>query len=119
MEMKRYTTNEKRQALTSLWNNRKIIPSATGDYTIRELISGHYVIIVHFQHWKKSHCIDCSNPIPFSTGKLFRDFKSAQLYARKHLRNCLAKPKLHQDLAKSDTWYKLIAPWEINISYKN
>ena len=107
----------KRQVKTSLYNNRKILPSRTGNGTIRELDSGKYVIIVHFQHWKKSHSIDCYSGIPFESPHYYDSFDDAKHDMVKYLLNIARKPKLKAPLAKTDDCYDRIATHELELTY--
>lgn len=97
MSSQRVTAN------TSLYNNRKIKPAMTGYGTIREIDSGEYVIILHFEGWKKAHAVDVRNPIPFESIKYYDTFKLAQLDCKKYLLNVLLRPRLKASLSRYDS----------------
>lgn len=106
------------QANTSLYNNRKILPSKTGRYTIRRTIDNTYIIIVEFEHWVKSHAINFHNPEKYGKGKEYKTFNQAKNAVKRYGLNLARHPHMVRPLAKMDYYHDKICPTEKRITYK-
>ena len=111
-------SKNKIQANTSLYNNRKVKPSKTGQFTIRELKNGKYIVIAHFEGWKKSHAIDFGTGEPYEQGREYPTFPAAMKACKKYGLNMLPRPHLKKPLAKRDYYYDMIHPLEKSVTYK-
>jgi len=87
----------------------------TGEWTLRKVDTGEYVVIVCFpyetmndysdirQGWTKAHAVHASWG-PGTKGKTFAAPGLCWQYAKRHYPNCTPQPHLHRPLAVSDYW---------------
>jgi len=102
----------KMQANNSLYNNRKIIPEKTGYGTIRQIKNGKYVIVVWFNHWKKSHAVDCHSGIPHKKGREYHTFTDAVSAMKRYMPNVLRHRHLPVPIAMSDKYHNQVCVTE-------